>query len=64
VVDHLQQKWQECYQENQKNQVEIERLQEELAEAQRRHKIALDNAYAEGYEHAQADARRDRRNRG
>jgi hypothetical protein len=60
-VDHLQKKWHECYQEQQALQRKIDRLQGELAEADRKRDIAAQNAFQEGYLAAQGDARRETR---
>lgn len=61
VVDHLQAKWSACDQENQRLIAENRLLKQQLEEVQHRLKIALDNAYAEGYMAGQADARKVRR---
>ena len=61
IVDHLQSKWNACYQENELLRAELERVQQEFAEMKRRQKIALDNAYASGYEAGHEDARRKAR---
>jgi len=60
TLDHLQRKWTACYQEKQALQREIEWLKGELAEFERKKKIALDNAYENGYEAGRADARKRR----
>ncbi len=60
ALDHLQQKWSECYRENKALQQEIERLKTEMTEIQRKQKIALDNAYENGYEAGRADAMKRR----
>jgi hypothetical protein len=62
-LEHLSQKWHDCNKEKQALFRIINRLQAEMDELQRKHKIALDNAYEEGYEHGQIDARKMRRHR-
>ncbi len=61
TTDHPQTNWRDCFQENQAYRNEIRRLNEEVAELQRKQRIAIDNAYAEGYEDAKEDAQRERR---
>lgn len=56
VVDHLQRQWMACDKEKQALLRENERLKAELTEVQRKQKIALDNAYADGYEAGKQDA--------
>ena len=59
--DHLQTEWNACHQENQQLKAENERLKQQLEEVRRRQKIAIDNAYADGYFAGQVDARKARR---
>ena len=48
----------DCQDERKKQHDTIERLREQLAEIERRHKTALDNAHEAGYSAGQQDARR------
>ncbi len=57
-LEQLAQKWHDCYEEKQALARELEGLEAELAEVQRRQKIALDNAYADGYEHGFQDGKK------
>jgi hypothetical protein len=56
ALDHLQQKWSECYRENQALLREIEWLKGEMAEIRRKQKIALNKIYANGFEVGKVDA--------
>lgn len=58
VVEYLQRQWIACDEKNQALRREIKRLEGEMAEWQRKQQIALTNAYADGYEAGQQDARR------
>ena len=60
ALDHLQEKWTVCHRENEALREENKKLRDELEELQRRQKIALDNAYADGYKAGQADATKRR----
>jgi hypothetical protein len=60
-VDPLEQlaaKWHDCYEEKQALFRIIERLEAQIDEMSRKHKIALDNAYEEGYEHGFCDGKK------
>ena len=50
VLDHFQRQWMACDKGKQVLLRENERLKAELIEVQRKQKVALDNAFADGYE--------------
>jgi hypothetical protein len=55
IIDHQQAMWSACDKENQQLKAENERLSQQLADIQGKQKIALDNAYANGYTAIQAE---------
>ena len=59
-LEQLANKWHDCYEDKQALFREMERLETEMAEMQRKQKIALDNAYEDGYEHGLADGKQRR----
>ena len=77
ALESLHQKWRACYVENQalRREIEclkgggaepalcreIEHLKSDIAEMKRKHAIAMDNAYSDGYEHGLADGRGQKR---
>ena len=58
------QNWRNLFQENQAYRNEIRRLNEELDKVQRRQKVAVENAYSDGYQAGKEDGQRIRRNGG
>jgi len=61
IVNDLQAQWDACSTENQQLKAENTLLKQQLEAMQHRLKIALDNAYVEGYMAGQADVRKSRR---
>lgn len=57
ALDHLQEKWSACYAERQALEEEVKALRAELAEADRKRQIAARNAYEDGFNAGQQDAR-------
>jgi hypothetical protein len=55
VEQDLAKKWRECHVEKQALRREIEDLKGQLAEAERKHQIALTNAYSDGQDAGKAD---------
>ena len=49
ALDHLQQKWRECYEQQQTILRENTELRAQLAEAEHKRKIAVQNAYDDGF---------------
>ena len=60
VVDHLQAKCTACHKQTQALLKQLNQLQGELTELKQRQKIAIDNAYADGYRDGCADATKRR----
>ena len=56
ALDHLQQKWRDCYTEKQTLEREVTALRAELAEADRKRQIAVQNAFEEGFNAGREDA--------
>jgi hypothetical protein len=57
-IEILSEKWHDCHEETVRLYGQIQALQTQLADLERKHQIALDNAYADGYSVGYMDARR------
>ncbi len=63
VLDHMQQQWNACYQEQQVLLQEVKALRAEVAEADHKREIAVQNAYEAGYTAGQEDTLRQGRSK-